>query len=113
MPRTTPARVSGGGGSRSELVITWEVTKQTLACTFKCTKVAVNGGPSTGLHQKQAHHAVRFKQLLFKKGRYSSVRQTKCLWILAIIFQKVKSEKNMFKDRERDFPLPTETKPIV
>ncbi|XP_056305395.1 contactin-4 [Danio aesculapii] len=24
MPRTTPARVSGGGGSRSELVITWE-----------------------------------------------------------------------------------------
>lgn len=57
VPRTTPARVSGGGGSRSELVITWEVTKQALACTFKCTKAVVNGGLSTGLYQKQTHHA--------------------------------------------------------
>lgn len=26
-PKVTPANVSGGGGSRSELVITWEVRK--------------------------------------------------------------------------------------
>lgn len=26
-PKVTPANVSGGGGSRSELVITWEVSK--------------------------------------------------------------------------------------
>lgn len=25
VPRVTPARVNGGGGGRSELVITWEV----------------------------------------------------------------------------------------
>lgn len=96
VPRTTPARVSGGGGSHSELVITWEVTKQALAHTFKCTKVAVNGGRPTGLYLKQTHHAVSLVGLQFnfkKKGRHSSVRQTKCLWILAIMFQNVKSEK--------------------
>lgn len=26
-PKVTPANVSGGGGSRSELVITWEVSE--------------------------------------------------------------------------------------
>lgn len=26
-PKVTPANVSGGGGSRSELVITWDVSK--------------------------------------------------------------------------------------
>ncbi|KAI2649909.1 Contactin-3 [Labeo rohita] len=32
VPRTTPARVSGGGGSRSELVITWEPVPEELQC---------------------------------------------------------------------------------
>uniref|UniRef100_A0A8C2JDN2 Contactin-3 n=1 Tax=Cyprinus carpio TaxID=7962 RepID=A0A8C2JDN2_CYPCA len=32
LPRTTPARVSGGGGSRSELVITWEPVPEELQC---------------------------------------------------------------------------------
>uniref|UniRef100_A0A672Q641 Contactin-4-like n=1 Tax=Sinocyclocheilus grahami TaxID=75366 RepID=A0A672Q641_SINGR len=32
LPRTTPSRVSGGGGSRSELVITWEPVPEELQC---------------------------------------------------------------------------------
>ncbi|KAG1962074.1 contactin-4 isoform X1 [Pimephales promelas] len=32
LPRATPARVSGGGGSRSELVITWEPVPEELQC---------------------------------------------------------------------------------
>uniref|UniRef100_A0A3Q2GJW7 Contactin 3a, tandem duplicate 1 n=1 Tax=Cyprinodon variegatus TaxID=28743 RepID=A0A3Q2GJW7_CYPVA len=32
LPRVTPARVSGGGGGRSELVITWEVSVQIITC---------------------------------------------------------------------------------
>lgn len=34
VPRVTPARVNGGGGGRSELVITWEVNLYLHALNF-------------------------------------------------------------------------------
>lgn len=36
VPRVTPARVSGGGGGRSELVITWEVSIQINTKYYLC-----------------------------------------------------------------------------
>lgn len=34
VPRVTPARVNGGGGGRSELVITWEVSVNKQICNY-------------------------------------------------------------------------------
>lgn len=106
VPRTTPARVSGGGGSHSELVITWEVTKQALAHTLKCTKVAVNGGRSIGLYLKQTHHAVSLVglQFNFKKRQTLFSEADKMFMDFSNYVSKCEKRKNMFKDRERDFP---------